>query len=632
MSTAQKVAVSLLISVILFAAFTVAAFAGLFTLIETRFYQPSIIKSITQQLNTTSNTLSEYNNAQLIRFKQFVEDETVQKAVNPIQTTEDINRRTDLAGTLMAETPGLLGIRVIDAGGKRIHFSTFSTDILRRENTAVAYQNYGTQSTDIPFEQVVTADTIAARAIFNPQYNQLIYSYPFYDSYTAYRGTILFYVSANELSRYLISKNIIRVNDPLLIIGNEKVHGIVLGLPQVGQHILIDEILNRWQSGLSGTERIATSEDSTWVLFSTQTPQLGFTGQLYAESILAFPSGVKVLLLVSLFITVYLIIFLIFNLKQDDMIVIRSHIRRFQLAVIAEYLEKGEEINWDTVAKEIIYRKHDLTSEIKKTLGKRAKRHPQEVQSLLDKSWEEIVNAIGKKTQQNTLPPTNAEEIKTMLEQVLKSGVIPAVSAVPPPAHTAVKQLKESTDIIEEIEEFDDFDDAEELGEVEEIEEVEDFDDAEVLTEDISNLEDVSSHFEIDLPPKKPIEEIREELKFGVEEHPLIQEDIDQLPLITMNIEPLRFDELDNFDNDSDYDAIREAIICIQKEEVAPESKKKGGFLSRAKAVAEQNDTLEKTDVIILENDGTYRIAENRNFTPVEKNNEFKELVDSVLK
>ena len=51
MSSGQKVAFSLLISVLAFCAFTVVAFSGLFDLLEVNFYQP-IVQEIKQKKST----------------------------------------------------------------------------------------------------------------------------------------------------------------------------------------------------------------------------------------------------------------------------------------------------------------------------------------------------------------------------------------------------------------------------------------------------------------------------------------------------------------------------------------------------------------------------------------------------
>ena len=58
----------------------------------------------------------------------------------------------------------------------------------------------------------------------------------------------------------------------------------------------------------------------------------------------AMPDAVKILLLICIFVTLFLVVFLAVNLKQDDMVVIRERIRRLQLGIVSEYLKKKENV------------------------------------------------------------------------------------------------------------------------------------------------------------------------------------------------------------------------------------------------------------------------------------------------
>ena len=60
MTSGQKTALSVLISVMLFGAFTVAAFAGLFSAIDARFYEPAKISQINKKLDGVSSACDDY--------------------------------------------------------------------------------------------------------------------------------------------------------------------------------------------------------------------------------------------------------------------------------------------------------------------------------------------------------------------------------------------------------------------------------------------------------------------------------------------------------------------------------------------------------------------------------------------
>ena len=134
--TAPKVALSLLLSILLFAGLVIAAYTGLFNVLETRFYQPSVIRTMETQLSSVSDALVAWHKANANRFSSFVGDEAVKRSILPNQSAQDIFDRANLAGTLMAEMPGIEGIRIIDSGDvatategdtgqRRIKFSTF---------------------------------------------------------------------------------------------------------------------------------------------------------------------------------------------------------------------------------------------------------------------------------------------------------------------------------------------------------------------------------------------------------------------------------------------------------------------------------------------------------------------------
>ena len=68
MSSGQKAALSLLISVLLFAAFTVAAFAGLFSILETRFYQPAVLSAMESKLSSIAQSFDDYSGSHIKDF------------------------------------------------------------------------------------------------------------------------------------------------------------------------------------------------------------------------------------------------------------------------------------------------------------------------------------------------------------------------------------------------------------------------------------------------------------------------------------------------------------------------------------------------------------------------------------
>jgi hypothetical protein len=71
-SSAKKAAISLFITVLIFAIFSIAAFVHLFGTLETKFYQPAVISGMENHLKDVSACLDEYTVAQAKEFSFFI--------------------------------------------------------------------------------------------------------------------------------------------------------------------------------------------------------------------------------------------------------------------------------------------------------------------------------------------------------------------------------------------------------------------------------------------------------------------------------------------------------------------------------------------------------------------------------
>lgn len=544
-------------SVLVFAAFTVFAFTGLFSVIDARFYEPGKIAQIQKHLDLVSENYNEYVSTLESRFgkneNSFLKQKSVLSYIQNNPSDDDVRSRSKHSGDLFSQTPGLLGMRLIDKNGTSIHYSTFSTDVLNRTAEIVSYKNYTDSITlsgekEIPFEQINAGDSYSTggtncRTIFDGRDNRIIVSFPFYDSYDAYRGSFVFYVNANDFNRVLLAKKLITFGDTGNLVSGLDVEsekkntdyksGFVFGLPAVGKELFEKEILLRWEKGLTGPEKIIWSnsentfdsaeydvsakkekqKNNYWVLVSSSKTPFGYIGGVYPDEIFVMADGVKILLLICIFVTVFLAVFLIVNLKQDDMVVIRERIRKLELGLVSEYLKKKENVDWKVVSGKIAERRQDVTLEIIRSLGKRSKKYDKEIKELINKSYDELLAAMNvqvKKEEESSL--SNSEQIKQMLEQILSSGTIkvqaanvvaapedgtpvrPAAVAAKAAEPDAVEELEEIGDAepIEEVEEVEELGEVEEFEEVESVEEVEDADAVEELEEigDAESIED----------------------------------------------------------------------------------------------------------------------------------------------
>ena len=139
MRSISKIAISLLISILIFTVFEILAFSGLFSYFETKFFHKRVIENIYHSLETKTNVINKFNNEYLTRFSEIAQNDTFwrnylsNKSANVIKTTNDI------VSSLKSSYSGFLGLRLIDTRGN-IHFSTFSDDIKIQKTYEIVYK------------------------------------------------------------------------------------------------------------------------------------------------------------------------------------------------------------------------------------------------------------------------------------------------------------------------------------------------------------------------------------------------------------------------------------------------------------------------------------------------------------
>ena len=393
MSTGKKAGISLIITLLIFAIFAVFSFARLFGTFETKFYQPAVISGMEKHLKEVSACLDEYTLNQASKFATYSNLYWVKNSSSYTQTEDDIQKREENAISLMEEISGLQGIRIIDSIGKKIIYSTFKNDT----------SNY-TENLELPYENIKSNQEIENRnkgkIIFDNTKERIIYSFPFYDNYDIYRGSIVFYVAGSDFNNYLISKNILSFSEKATLVATvfsnstEQSKGFVLGLPTVSAEAIISKIVDLWNKDSFETQKVLHSEDYNWFVVSDNSGKTGIISLVFKDDILVFGSELKILLLLCAFITLYLIVLLIFNIKQDDQAIIKDKIKRFKVALINEYLNNSDDVNWDEVSKFLAIRKYQINNDIRYYLGKKAKTHKVLVDNLLEKTWEDVEKII----------------------------------------------------------------------------------------------------------------------------------------------------------------------------------------------------------------------------------------------
>ncbi|MDY3758482.1 MAG: hypothetical protein SOZ72_03780 [Treponema sp.] len=658
MSSGPKIALSLLISVLIFAGCVFLSIAGGFKLIEVQFYQPRVIANANDRLSSIEKAYGEYSSNLDNEFRKFLSEKSVKTFIERAPEKEAMNERGKLSALLYQKISGLNGMRLIENDGIHIHFSTFGEDTLTETSSLISYKNY-TDANKIPFTLLEASDGEKQTKIyFDSIKNELVFSYPFYDNYTAYRGTFIFYVLGDDFTQYLIDRELVSLNARGTVCSP---NGFVFNLPITGRELLMKEIEQRWSRKIQNVEQLVQSDTKSENIFIiTQGNDRIKIGEIRTQDAFEFSDIEKLLLLICLFITLYLIIFLLFNIRHDDMVIVCRRLRKFQYELLKEYIDRKDSMDWKTLSKEIAHRKNDVNSEIKKSLGRRGKKHSKEVDELLEDLWTDVMSAMGGNV--------------SVVRQVVSSNPIAVASTKKTAAADNIEELEEVSDAdeVEELEEIPDADEVEELeeipdaDEVEELEEIPDADEVEEISETVSKTEpelpateeiseekmskfmnssdtkmeevqldefiDISEDESFTSNKKKNsdeeveiIEESYEEFKKSDSPDEEISENAENIKREAsrnFSISTLNFDSLDEEDQAKET-KISHGLLN-KAENVATTQVKKGGLLNK---VLKANST--KT---IVEEDGIFSINKNLETSGVQQDPELKALVDSVLK
>lgn len=621
MTSGKKVALSLLISILIFSAFALLSFVELFSVFETKFYQPAVISNMKNRLKEVSSCLDEYAMNKAKSFSSFMEMSCIKNSAILVQHEEDILVRKYFTSNFILGNPGLQGVRLIDSSGKKIYFSTFEND-----------ESEYNKLLELPYDTVKANKEIENRhkskVIFDNSKERIIFSLPFYDNYDLYRGSGLFYVEGTAFNQYLISKNILSVSEQAKLVATvlsaseQQTKGFILGLPYSYSETLISKIIDLWNEQSFDTQKILHSEDYDWFVISDNSGKTGTISLVFNDDILLFSTNAKILLLVCIFITLFLIILFLLNLKQDKESIIRDKIKRFKFALLSEYVYKSDENSLKDISNFFLQHKHQINYDIKKMLGKQNEKNTTLIETLLEKTWSEV-NQI-----------------------IINRDTFDENKEIDNTSHPEKQPTVLSYEIIEELEPIDDGENLKDLDvveldyveELEPLEELEPVEDLEPIEEQESDKIVYSHHF--DKNNTSAITDLAFEIEkpdFGILDEEDLSDEFD--------------DENDNIDLVEEIDDIEE-IESIEEIQETPE------ILEDERCVSEQDledvetievfsilpnsnwslfsypitEDLQDAETSIVESaTGIFSIRDKLDTTDVKIDSEFKILVDSVL-
>ena len=494
MTIVKKAAISLVIALTLFTVFTIISYSTLFHFMESKFYNRKIIAEVETRIDNITNAIDEYENIRLEKLIAISNDPAITNSFLINQSSEDIFRRENIVNSLHEQHIDFYFIKVIDHDG-RIHYSNNPADIESDTATSVTYRTPDVQLVE-RFRALIRRAGDEAIIFFDSHENFNMFVSPVYSASGVRRGAILVYLSPNDLKNYLVQRNIIRRTIVMKFLEHDNiVFNILDDSPSV-----LDELRTYWETEyITNPYTLYSDADGNSFSVITKKWRNGFIGYVISDSLIRIGTAYRYILLFSAFSIIYILSFLLMNLRQDQVVVIADRVKRFQINFLIEYLENKSEVEWKVWKKELENHKEEVRKKIKQgIIGLKGDRD-KVVNDLIDKSWDEIISLLAghldkevdKKNIAANLQVDNIEEIIRKVitsEDIVRSrytDTTPALQVKLAPANESPEG--EDKDAIELGEFAEEFGELEEILDEEELEELEEVVEEEALHESVTS-------------------------------------------------------------------------------------------------------------------------------------------------
>jgi hypothetical protein len=416
---ARKIAVSLLVCVLLFAGVCVFMFTSLFNAVEARFYDRTILNGLKGDLASYTDIIGSYLDELQSRFSNILNESAVRNSFWINRSRVDIYERDRIFASLGVSLPALQRARFIDSAGNRILYSTNPSDRIFTDTGEAAYKNYREVSGYIPFDRQLLSGENARRIAFDEENESVIFYYPFYDSADIRRGEALFTVSARALGERLAGSARVNLTDDISVISNPD--GVLLGISQYEAALLKDAIASIWATDGGAPARIRAPQADALAILSAKTKQGIFVGLVVPEELFLFPDSLKALLAVSIFITLFVIFFLIINAKQDPVAIVQSRLKELQVSLMHEYYQLMGDMDWAVWRRELEQRRDDVKNELCRGIKmKKGGDIEGYINSFFNRSWDGLLAAIGSRT--GMITTFDEAKLEAILSRVLISA------------------------------------------------------------------------------------------------------------------------------------------------------------------------------------------------------------------
>ena len=174
MRQSLKIAISLLVSLLLFAGFAVLGFSGLFDVLQANFFLPRIEKVYADNLDRLVSRIDQFHRANLELFASAAKKDFVAASFDVRLSDATLQAWADAKTQI-----GFFGVRLLGADAKQIHYSSFlDIDVKQQLAGQVSYRKYNEDNTSIPAAELQLAPEQRSKVLIDGPHGWFVYVVP----------------------------------------------------------------------------------------------------------------------------------------------------------------------------------------------------------------------------------------------------------------------------------------------------------------------------------------------------------------------------------------------------------------------------------------------------------------------
>jgi hypothetical protein len=425
-----KIIVSLLISLIISCAFTFFAFTRLFAIIEAGMYYPNLKAAAENETSAIARQTAAYLQNTSRMLQQVAQRDFMWRAYLNQQSGSDIEARSLAVNQLFKEYPHLESIRLLDQTGKRINFSTLDIDVASRDQSRITYKTLDKTDPEIAGEKHLPRQNDPPQILWEGGSQRIVFGYPVSGPDGTFYGAAVFAVKRLALDDDLVSGHGVQYRDVRIVdkagLLFDTSGSVALSGPPSDVAPLEKYCLDVWAQSSGDAVRTSLLQlgepQERFSLLTVSLGRDGYVGVLFPIERFEMGTIDKILILAVFYVTVFLLVLLIANLKQDPIRIVAERMHRFQVEFLREFFEKKDQLNFSYWQKEIDARREEIKRYMKRGLKRISEAKETEIDSYIVSSWNEVVSVIKSKVQKQ--PENDLARIEMLLRKMLEEGRI----------------------------------------------------------------------------------------------------------------------------------------------------------------------------------------------------------------